>query len=48
MSGEDALKLYGSYLSPYEKQELKAFEMVYYMSFNKKKSTGHNTSYSHA
>lgn len=46
MSCEDALKLYGGYLSEYEKDEIKQFDTIFYMSFNKRKSTTGPTSYS--
>lgn len=32
MSGEDAYKIYGQFLTPYEKEEVKQFEIVYYMN----------------
>lgn len=37
MSKEDVLKIYGSHLNPYEKDEIQNFEMVYYLSFSKRR-----------
>jgi hypothetical protein len=46
MSCDDALKVFGSYMSQYEKDEIKLFDTIYYLSFSKRKQTGQTTSHS--
>ena len=37
MSGEDAFRLYGAYLNAYEREEVKQFEIVYFLNPNIKR-----------
>jgi hypothetical protein len=37
MSGEDALYRFTQYLTPYERDEIKAFKTVYYMNLSANK-----------
>ena len=46
MSGDDVLKYYGNLLSVYEREEVKQYETIYYLSFNRRKPTANTTSYS--
>lgn len=34
MSGEEALSRYSQYLTPYERDEIKQYEVVYYMNLS--------------
>lgn len=40
MNGEEAASLYSSYLTPFEKDEIRTFEQVHFVCLNKKKLYG--------